>query len=256
MAGSAIGIFISYLLLKNAGEHFVYKKLFAISVIPALLGLFMFIFIKENKKDRTMKKREPFWQDMKKLDSQLKMHLAVVCLFTIGNSSNAFLLLRAKSVGFRDAQVIVLYFIFTITASIFSIPLGRLSDKIGRKKLLVTGYLVSSVVYLGFAIASRQAVVVAAFLLYGLYTAMIVGVERAYIAEISPVELKGTMLGMHSTVVGLALLPASVIAGLLWNGIGAPAPFLFGSGISLTAALILLFFMKNKHVPSDCVSIL
>jgi MFS family permease len=256
MAGSAIGIFISYLLLKNAGEHFVYKKLFAISVIPALLGLFMFIFIKENKKDRTMKKREPFWQDMKKLDSQLKMYLAVVCLFTIGNSSNAFLLLRAKSVGFRDAQVIVLYFIFTITASIFSIPLGRLSDKIGRKKLLVTGYLVSSVVYLGFAIASRQAVVVAAFLLYGLYTAMIVGVERAYIAEISPVELKGTMLGMHSTVVGLALLPASVIAGLLWNGIGAPAPFLFGSGISLTAALILLFFMKNKHVPSDCVSIL
>jgi MFS family permease len=256
MAGSAIGIFISYLLLKNAGEHFVYKKLFAISVIPALLGLFMFIFIKEKKKDRTMKKREPFWQDMKKLDSQLKMYLAVVCLFTIGNSSNAFLLLRAKSVGFRDAQVIVLYFIFTITASIFSIPLGRLSDKIGRKKLLVTGYLVSSVVYLGFAIASRQAVVVAAFLLYGLYTAMIVGVERAYIAEISPVELKGTMLGMHSTVVGLALLPASVIAGLLWNGIGAPAPFLFGSGISLTAALILLFFMKNKHVPSDCVSIL
>ena len=79
MAGSAIGIFISYLLLKNAGEPFVYKKLFAFSVIPALLGLFMFLFIKENKKDRTMKKREPFWQDMKKLDSQLKMYLAVAC---------------------------------------------------------------------------------------------------------------------------------------------------------------------------------
>jgi MFS family permease len=73
MAGSAIGIFISYLLLKNAGEHFVYKKLFAFSVIPALLGLFMFLFIKRKKKDRTIKKREPFWQDMKKLDSQLKM---------------------------------------------------------------------------------------------------------------------------------------------------------------------------------------
>ena len=256
MAGSAIGIFISYLLLKNAGEHFVYKKLFAFSVIPALLGLFMFLFIKEKKKDRTIKKREPFWQDMKKLDSQLKMYLAVVCLFTLGNSSNAFLLLRAKSVGFGDTNVILLYFIFNITASIFSIPFGRLSDKIGRKSLLITGYLVFSVVYLGFAIASSQAVVVAAFLLYGVYTAMIVGVERAYIAEISPVELKGTMLGMHSTVVGLALLPASVIAGLLWNGIGAPAPFLFGSGMSLAAALILLFFMKNKHVPSNCISIL
>jgi MFS family permease len=256
MAGSAIGIFISYLLLKNAGVHFAYKILFAISIIPALLGLFMFVFIKEKKKDRTIIKRVPFWQDMKKLDSQLKMYLVVVCLFTLGNSSNAFLLLRAKSVGFMDTDVLLLYFIFNITASIFSIPLGRLSDKIGRKKLLVSGYLVFSAVYLGFAIASSQAVIIAAFLLYGLYTAMIVGVERAYIAEISPAELKGTMLGMHSTIVGIALLPASVIAGLLWNGIGAPAPFLFGSGMALIAALILLFLMKNRYVPSEGISIL
>ncbi len=213
MAGSAIGIFISYLLLKNAGEHFVYKKLFAFSVIPALLGLFMFLFIKEKKKDRTMKKREPFWQDMKKLDSQLKMYLAVVCLFTLGNSSNAFLLLRAKSVGFGDTNVILLYFIFNITASIFSIPFGRLSDKIGRKYLLVTGYLVFSVVYLGFAIASSQAVVVAAFLLWAVHRYDCwcgTSVNRRNNAS----GIKGDNAWNASTVVGLALLPASVIAGL------------------------------------------
>jgi len=256
MAGSAIGILISYLLLKHAGGHVVYKELFAISAIPALLGLFMFIFIKEKKKNHTLKKREPFWRDMKKLDGQLKLYLAVVFLFTLGNSSNAFLLLRAKSVGFSDTDAIFLYFIFNITASIFSIPLGRLSDRIGRKKLLVTGYLVFSAVYFGFAIAFSQAVIVVAFVLYGLYTAMIVGVERAFIAEISPSELKGTMLGMHSTVIGIALLPASVIAGLLWNGFGAPAPFLYGSGISSAAALILLLFMKNTHSPADRVNTL
>jgi MFS family permease len=254
MAGSAIGILASYLLLKNAGGNFAYKQLFAVSAIPALLGLFMFFFIKEKKRDHAVKTREPFWRDMKKLDGQLKMYLAVAFVFTLGNSSNTFLLLRAKSVGFSDTDVILLYFIFNLTASLLSIPLGRLSDRIGRKKLLVTGYLVFSAVYLGFAFGSSQAVIVVVFVLYGLYTAMIAGVERAFIAEISPIELKGTMLGLHSTVVGIALLPASVIAGLLWDGLGAPAPFLFGSGMSLAAALILLFFMKNAYLPSDRIS--
>ena len=151
---------------------------------------------------------------MKKLDGQLKLYLMVAFLFTLGNSSNTFLLLRAKSVGFDDTSVILLYFIFNLTASILSIPFGKRSDKVGRKKLLVSGYLVFSVVYFGFALASNRAVILAAFVLYGVYTAMITGVERAFIAEISPKELKGTMLGMHSTVVGIALLPASVIAGL------------------------------------------
>lgn len=247
MAGSAIGIFISYLLLKNAGEHMVYKGLFAISIVPAVLGLLMFFFIKEKNTHTTIAKRELFWQNMKKLDGQLKLYLVVAFLFTLGNPSNAFLLLRAKSAGFDDTSVILLYFIFNLTASILSIPLGRLSDRIGRKKLLVTGYIVFSVAYLGFAFASSQNVIIAAFVVYGIYTAMITGVERAFIAEISPKELKGTMLGLHSTIVGIALLPASIIAGLLWEGFGMSAPFVFGSSMSLVSALILLLFMKNKR---------
>ena len=246
MAGSAIGIFISFLLLENSGKNIAYKELFTISIIPAILGLFMFFFVKEKRTHSAMNKREPFWQNMKKLDGQLKLYLLVAFMFTIGNSSNAFLLLRAKSVGFDDKNVILLYFIFNLTASILSIPLGRLSDRIGRKKLLVTGYVIFSTVYLAFAFASSQATIIFAFILYGFYTAMITGVERAYIAEISPRDLKGTMLGLHSTIVGAALLPASLIAGLLWDGFGAPTTFIFGSGMSLLAALTLLLFMKNK----------
>ena len=252
MAGSAIGIFASYLLIKNAGENFAYKELFAVSIIPAVLACSC-SFSSREKEHSQVTKKEPFWQNMKKLDGQLKLYLMVAFLFTLGNSSNTFLLLRAKSVGFDDTSVILLYFIFNLTASILSIPFGKRSDKVGRKKLLVSGYLVFSVVYFGFALASNRAVILAAFVLYGVYTAMITGVERAFIAEISPKELKGTMLGMHSTVVGIALLPASVIAGLFWDGFGASAPFIFGSSMSLIAALILLLFMKNARLPSDRV---
>ena len=248
MAGSAIGIFISYLLLEKAGKTAAYKELFAISIIPAILGLLMFFFIKEKRTHEDAKKREPFWQNIKKLDGQLKLYLFVAFLFTLGNSSNAFLLLRAKSVGFDDNNVILLYLIFNLTASILSIPLGRLSDRVGRKKLLVAGYIVFSAVYLGFAFASSQVTIIIAFVLYGFYSAMITGVERAFIAEISPVDLKGSMLGLHSTIVGIALLPSSVIAGLLWVRFGASSPFLFGSVMSLLAAFILLLFMKNGTI--------
>jgi len=251
MAGSAIGIFISYLLLENAGKATTYKELFTISIIPAVLGLLLFFFIKEKRTHCAMNKREPFWQNVKKLDGQLKLYLFVAFVFTLGNSSNAFLLLRAKSVGFEDNQVILLYLAFNLIASILSIPLGRLSDRVGRKKLLVAGYVIFSVVYLGFAFASRQTTIIVAFILYGFYSAMITGVERAFIAEISPKDLKGTMLGLHSTIVGIALLPASLIAGLLWNGFGASSSFLFGSGMSLVAALILLLFLKNQPLPAS-----
>ena len=214
MAGSAIGILIAYLLLRTMTTGFDYNKIFLLSMIPAGFGLLMFFFIKVKKESRPAVQREPFWKNIKKLDKQLKLYLLVTFLFTLGNSSNAFLLLRAKSVGFSDTSVILLYFIYNLSASLLSVPAGKRSDRVGRKQLLVAGYLVFAVVYTGFAFAAGKPMMIGLFILYGLYTAMITGVERAFIAEISPVELKGTMLGMHSTIVGIALLPASIIARL------------------------------------------
>lgn len=248
MAGSAIGIFSAYYILKSSQGNFDYKNIFLMAIIPAAISLFMFLLVKEKPDTRVAKEREPFWNNIKKLDSQLKMYLLVAFVFTLGNSSNTFLLLRAKSVGFDDTTVILLYFLYNITASILAIPLGKLSDKLGRKRILVSGYIVFSVVYLGFVFALNKTVIAAAFVLYGVYTAMTAGVERAFIAEISPKELKGTMLGLHSTIVGIALLPASTIAGFLWNLFGARVPFIFGAGMSLCAALILIIFMKNNYV--------
>ncbi len=245
MAGSAIGILIAYLLLKNSKGSFNYKQIFLISIIPAVICLIMFVKIKEKKEEYIVKKREPFWQNIKKLDTQLIMYLLVAFLFTLGNSSNAFLLLRAKNLGFDDTSVILLYFLYNATASILSIPAGKRSDKIGRKRLLITGNIIFVIVYLGFAFVVNKLFMIALFVLYGVYTAMTAGVERAFISEISPKELKGTMLGLHSTIVGIALLPASSIAGILWTSYGAKVPFIFGAFMSLMATIILLLLMKD-----------
>ena len=248
MAGAALGILITYYVFRGMGDSFDYKRMFILSIIPAIMGLFMFFFIKEKKEPRTEKNQEPFWKNIREVDSQLRLYLLVVFLFTLGNSSNTFILLRAKSTGFDNVSVILLYFIYNITASVLAMPLGKLSDRIGRKKLLVPGYLTFSICYLGFAFATDQGVMVLVFVIYGAYTAMIAGVERAYVAEIAPPELKGTMLGLQSTVVGIALLPASIVAGFLWDAFGAAVPFVFGAGLSFAAALILMIFMKNPQV--------
>ena len=247
MAGASLGILITYLLFKRAGG-FDYKNLFAVSVIPAALGLLMFAFIKEKKTPRPGAERAAFWKNIKGLDRQLKLYLLVVALFTLGNSSNAFLLLKARETGFDDVTVILLYFICHITASALSLPSGGLSDKIGRKRLLVAGYALFAAVYLGFGFAFSRPFIAGMFVLYGAHTAMIAGVERAFVAEIAPPDMKGTMLGLQSTVAGAALLPASLITGALWSAFGPAVPFIFGAGLSLAAAGILLVFMRDGQI--------
>ena len=254
MCGAALGVLITWFLLRGNTGEFNYQSLFMISVIPAVLGLCMFLFVKPGGASPTLAKpRVPFWlwRHVRLLDRQLLLYLAVVFLFTLGNSSDTFIILRARDAGFGETDVVLLYFLCNTTAGALSMPFGRLSDKIGRKKLLVPGYLAFAACYLGFAFARGQALMVAIFVLYGAYTAMITGVERAFVAEIAPPALKGTMLGLQATVAGAALLPASVIAGALYKTQGPAAPFVFGAALSLAAAAILMFLMKEMHTQKE-----
>ena len=246
MAGSAIGILLAFVLFKSIGSD-SYKTIFIVSIIPMVLALSMFGFIKENKEYKAVAKREPFWKNVRKLDGRLKLYLLVAFVFTLGNSSNTFLLLKASNIGFSNTNTILLYFIYNLVASVFAIPFGKKSDSIGRKKILVLGYIVFAFVYFNFAFATNKVMIVLAFIIYGLYTAMVAGVEKAFISEIAPKDLKGTMLGLHSTLVGIALFPASVIAGLLWDYVGGFAPFVFGATLSLISALILQIGLKNSN---------
>ncbi|WP_317300738.1 MFS transporter [Allobaculum stercoricanis] len=248
MAGSAIGILLSFILLKKIGSNpESYKMIFAISILPIVIALLLFFFVHEKKEKRQPMQREYFWKNISQLDHNLKLYLVIAFLFTLGNSSNSFLLLRAYNIGFDNSTTILLYFIYNLTASLFAIPCGKLSDKIGRKHLLVGGYLTFSLVYFGFAFCTSKPLMILIFVVYGIYTAMTAGAERAFIAEIAPIKLKGTMLGLHSTLVGIALLPASVIAGFLWDKIGVFAPFMFGGILSLIAALLLATKMRSSN---------
>lgn len=246
MAGSAVGILLAWVLLTTMGQD-SYRSIFLLSMIPILIALCLFGFIREKKGPRVQTEREPFWKNIKALDGRLKLYLLVTFLFTLGNSSNSFLLLRAYDLGFSSSNAILLYFVYNLTASLLAVPCGKLSDRVGRKKLLVGGYLLFSLVYFGFAFCTRQWLLVLIFLIYGVFTAMTAGVERAFIAEIAPAHLKGTMLGLHATLAGIALLPASVIAGALWDGVGAAAPFVYGGVMSLLAAVILWKGLKTAE---------
>lgn len=247
MAGSAIGILLAFFLLKRIGEG-AYKTIFAISILPVLLALSMFAFVKEKREVRERRPREHFWKNIRKLNGNLKLYILVAFLFTLGNSSNTFLLLKANDIGFSNTDVILLYFVYNLVSAVLAIPFGKRSDRVGRKRILIAGYITFAAVYLGFALVTSKWLLIGAFVLYGFYTAMVAGVERAFVAEIAPADLKGTMLGLHSTLVGIALLPASVIAGALWTTVGSFAPFAFGALLSLVAALLLGVFFQTGDV--------
>jgi MFS family permease len=226
LLGTAIGIFLAWLILASTvNSDNQYKTIFLYSLIPAFIGLVFLFFIKEKKQEVVKKKIEFNW---KNLDTRLKLFMVFIFLFTLGNSSNAFILLRAYDAGFSAQNAILLYFLFNMTGSLLSYPAGILSDKIGRKKILCAGYFLYGLVYLGIGLLTSSAAFIALFVIYGFYTALTTGVERALIVDLVPPEHKAGALGLHAAIVGIGLLPASVIAGFLWSWLGPSAPFIFG----------------------------
>ena len=192
MAGSSLGAVLAYLFVAT---NFGFHKAFLFSIIPAVIGILIILGVREDKSSEAP--GEKLKLKGLKLDGKLKMYLAVIFVFCLGNSSNTFLLLKAREQGFSSSQTILLYLIFNVAASVLAIPSGKWSDKFGRSKVLVPGYFIYGFVYLGFAFLSSKPAMVLLFIAYGAYTAFISGAERAFIVENSPAGLKGTILGIY-----------------------------------------------------------
>lgn len=246
--GAAIGVILAmYLIQKYKGE---FNAIFLASLIPAILGVLILLKVKEKplrgitlSATNRVSPKEMF-KSFKALDKKLKMFLLVMFIFNLGNSSNQFLLLRAKNLGFSLISVIAMYLVYNLTYALTSYPAGRISDIIGRKKILVLGHLISGLVYLGFAkISGANNFVWFLFGLYGFYMGFTEGVEKAYVSDMAPIDTRATLIGLHATLVGTALLPASLLAGILWKFFGAAMPFWFGGLLGILASIGLALFI-------------
>ncbi len=181
----------------------------------------------------------PFSWTLRGLPGPFRRYLVVLGLFTLGNSSNMFLLLRARELGFPEYQVPLLWALVALTAAVFSTPLSALSDRLGRPRLIAGGWLIYAGFYLLLGFNGHPALLWSLFGLYGLFMAATEGAEKALVADLAPREMLGTAYGWFNMIAGIMLLPASVLFGWLWQQAGAPVAFGFGAGCALAAALLL-----------------
>lgn len=178
--------------------------------------------------------------------------LVIVAVFDLGNSSDAFLVLRAQERGMSVTGILAMLLAFNLVYTLLATPAGSLSDRIGRKRLIVSGWIFYALVYLGFGLAQTAGNIFILYILYGVYYGLAYGTTKALVADIVPEEVRGTAYGTYNAVLGLLDLPASVIAGVLWQGAGSwtgfgpRAPFLFGAGMALLAAVMLLFWNDKE----------
>ena len=241
-SGAVIGVLLAYFFFTHyVGE---YSEVFLWSLVPAAIGVALLFLSREKKVEAAARKAPSFkW---KVLPRKLQLFLIVSFIFTLGNSSNTFLLLRSKDIGFTPASAILLYLVYNVVYGAVSYPAGRLSDRIGRKQLLVAGFVFYALVYLGFAFVSGPQhawFLWGLFGVYGLYSGFTEGVEKALVADMAPAEVRATAIGLHAMILGIGLFPASFIAGELWEHLSPSAAFYFGSGMGIIAAIGLLLVL-------------
>jgi len=256
-AGAFIGIGIAALIiwLTQTNDALLSVKTFRlavlVSIVPAVLAVIVLALgVKEvagaGQKPRSESDEESGWLrfNLKGMDARFKYFLLTVVLFTLGNSSDSFIILRAQERGLSVLETMFMLMTFTAVYTLLSGPLGALSDKIGRRRLIIGGWLAYGLVYLGFAFSATGWHIWALFGLYGVYYAATEGTAKALVADLVPDTQRGTAYGLFNAAIGLTALPASVIAGVIWQGVGPwtgfgpSAPFLFGAAMALFACVL------------------
>jgi len=247
-SGAILGPLAAFLLLYflPSGDTIMsYKIIFLIATIPAILGVITIaVFIKEAKTDKESKATK---LSIKNLPKRYFFFLGIIFVFTLGNFSDALILVKTTETGINKVFIPFVYMIFNMVSVLLAIPIGKLSDKIGRERLIIPGFLIFALSFFMFGKCNSIPVFIGLFAMYGLYSALVDGSQKALISDIVSKDLRGTGFGIYHAVLGITLLPASLIAGLLYDKVGSNAPFYFGSAMALIAAiLMILFTLYNK----------
>jgi len=247
-AGAFLGLLIAAVIiwLTQAGvatlERHTFQIIILVSIIPAVLAVLVLAI--GAKEITTEGKSKAPVLSLKGMDKRFKIFLVVVVLFTLGNSSDSFIILRGQERGLSLLQIMGMLMTFNLIYAILAGPLGALSDKIGRRKLIIGGWIAYGLVYLGFGFSHTGWQVWALYGLYGIYYAAAEGTGKAFVADLVTPERRGMAYGLYNAAIGLTAFPASLIAGLLWQGafgwagFGPAAPFFFGAGLALLAGIL------------------
>jgi MFS family permease len=238
--GAIIGPTLAFILLLFFSNN--YRFIFLLSGIPALFGILVIIFgIKDvkNKKENLLKKFR--FGDFNK---KFYLFLGILFVFNLGNSTDALLMVKANEIGVKVLFIPLVYLITSVVSVLLAIPIGTLSDKIGKEKLLIGGFLIYAFVYFGFGITKNVGVILMLFAMYGLYSSMTDGVQKAFISDIIDENKKGTGLGIYNALLGITLLPASLLAGYLYDHVNSNIPFYFGACMAVLSATLLFLYTR------------
>ncbi|HET6671218.1 MAG TPA: MFS transporter [Pyrinomonadaceae bacterium] len=263
--GAVVGPLIGYLLLalfaanRNAPSAADFTKIFLLASIPALAAVVVVtLFVRESPRAGTLSESvvvPPSSLSLRGFDSNFKRFLLIIALFTLSNSSDAFLLLRAQSAGVSIASIPLLWAMLHVVKVVSSLIGGDLSDRLGRRRLIVSGWILYAAVYAGFSFVSNNVSVWILFLIYGIYFGLAEGAEKALVADLVRPEQRGTAYGLYNLAFGITVLPASLLMGALWIWRGPAVAFLVSAALGASAAVLLLLLVKqptdNKSLTSE-----
>jgi len=252
--GAVLGLALAFLIVwrlqqsaVDLGRH-TFQIIVLVSLLPAAFAVLSLVL---GARDVPVAGQRRIPISFRGLGPSFLTFTAIVGLFTLGNSSDAFLVLRAQERGLSVLGVLGMLVTFNLVYSLVSTPAGSLSDRVGRRRVLIGGWLAYAAIYLGFALAGYAWQVWALYALYGVYYGLAYGTAKAMVADLVPAELRGTAYGTYNATIGLLSFPASLIAGLLWQGSGSwegfgpSSPFLFGAAMALVAAALMMAWKPN-----------
>lgn len=259
-AGALLGLLIAALVVWLAQANALslsrptFQTIVLISLVPAFLAVITLMVGAKDVPVAGVRASPKF--SLRSMGKPFNIFLVIVSIFSLGNSSDAFMVLRAQNLGISVIGILMMLVVFNLLYALISTPAGARSDKIDRRRLIIGGWLVYAAIYLGFALARQGWQVWLLYVAYGLYYGMAYGTANALVADLVPENLRGTAYGTYHAVIGILAFPASFIAGLLWQGMGAwagfgpSAPFWFGGSLALIASLLMAFWMPKMPLES------